>query len=195
MSATHELEQGRKYASLARDIAELERGARRRANALDKDREPNRGLFACVATELAMARAHVERAAKLLGLDTGAYPRVAHDGKKSAHNERTYTDADGTVRVFYHNTEIVTVRPNGSARLRTGGWLTVSTMKHIRDAMRRHGIPGNVSRAGGVFSYFDNTGDGLRVAANDGRTILLLPDRCECGAPWHEETKGYRCAR
>lgn len=120
---------------------------------------------------------------------------MKHDGKKTAHNERTYIDADGTIRVFYHDTEIVTVRPNGSALLRTGGWLTVSTMTHIRNAMRRHGIPGNVSRAGGVFSYFDNTDGGLRVAADDGCTILLLPNKCECGAPWDAETKGYRCAR
>lgn len=79
MSATHELEQGREYWRLAATIAKHERGARGRANT-SKAREPNRGLFACVATELAMARAHIERAAKLLGVDTGAFPRVAHGG-------------------------------------------------------------------------------------------------------------------
>lgn len=63
MSATYEHEQGRKYARLVEAIAELERAA-------DRD----------TARELAMARAHIERAARLAGVDTASFPRVAHGG-------------------------------------------------------------------------------------------------------------------
>lgn len=100
--------------------------------------------------------------------------------RKSAHNERTYTDADGTIGVVYHNTEIVTIRPDGFVTLNTGGWLTTSTMTHIRKALRRHKLPGNVSRAGGVFVYFvnhwqDNGAPPWQEthASADGRTITF----------------------
>ena len=120
---------------------------------------------------------------------------MKRDGTKTAHNERTYTDDDGTIRVIYHDTEIVTIRPGGAVRLDTGGWLTTSTITHMRNALRRHGIPGNVSRAGGVFAYFDWTTErAYRVASRDENTVLLLPARCECGAPWDDASNGYRCA-
>ena len=59
------------YRELADKLANGERAA------LHPQYQP---LGAAVARELAQARAHVERAAKLSGVDTGAYPRVAHGG-------------------------------------------------------------------------------------------------------------------
>ena len=106
---------------------------------------------------------------------------MKRDGVKSAHNERTYTDADGTIRVVYHNTEILTLRPDGSVRLDTGGWLTTSTMTHIRNALRRNHIPGNVSRAGGAFTFFrwlygtPEIAETLR--ADGGTAIIVAPHR------------------
>jgi len=79
---------------------------------------------------------------------------MTRNSRRSGHNEREYVNSDGSISVVYHGTEIVWIGPDGRVILNTGGWLTVSTMAHIRKALVRHRVPGTVSRAGGVFSFF-----------------------------------------
>ena len=74
----------RTHTQLAIDIAERERGA------LAVGRKD-------IARELSLARAHVTRAAKLLGVDVSQFPRVAHGGTdlREAPRERATHDSHG----------------------------------------------------------------------------------------------------
>ena len=87
------------YEELARAIAEREHGARalERADLAGGSRAFTRaynGLGAAgVAHELSQARAHIERAARLAGVDTGAFPRVAHGGTDLREPQETAQQA------------------------------------------------------------------------------------------------------
>lgn len=52
-----------------------------------------------------------------------------------ARNTLDYTTADGTRRVRYHDTDVVTVKPDGVVELDTGGYNTLTT----RDRMNHYG--------------------------------------------------------
>lgn len=43
-------------------------------------------------------------------------------------------DNDGLIRVRYHNTDVVTVSPNGSIALDSGGWWTATTKLRMNQA-------------------------------------------------------------
>ena len=51
------------------------------------------------------------------------------------------TEADGTVAVRYHRTDVATLHPDGTVTLRTGGWRTVTTKRRINQALRYFGVP------------------------------------------------------
>lgn len=48
---------------------------------------------------------------------------------------------DGTIRVTYHSTDVVTVRPNGDIVLDTGGWFTATTKVRMNQAANQLGLP------------------------------------------------------
>ena len=127
----------------------------------------------------AMGRYDVTRTSCLSGVEpfTKAW--------KSAHNEYTRIDAnDGSTIVRYHTTDILEISSDGSRiTINVGDYLTQSTMKHLKDALRRHGIAMNCSRAKGVLSLgwpnsegqwwqpgFTHVCDGYCVLVRDGET-------------------------
>lgn len=104
----------------------------------------------------------------------------ARNGRRKLENntwlERRTTDApkDGTYKSAYavrlHNTDVVTLHPDGSYTLNSGGWRTVTT----KDRINRY-APGNVFQSNGewFYSWGDPRNhteiyfcDGMRVAAS-----------------------------
>lgn len=47
---------------------------------------------------------------------------------------------DGTIRVTYHETDVVTVYPNGRIDLDTGGWRTPTTKTRMNQASHQLGL-------------------------------------------------------
>jgi len=47
---------------------------------------------------------------------------------------------DGTLRVTYHGTDVVTVYPNGRIDLDTGGWSTPTTKTRMNQASNQFGL-------------------------------------------------------
>lgn len=83
--------------------------------------------------------------------------------KKTAHNELTATYPDGTVRVLYHRTVIVTKKPDGSIVIDNGGYGTPSTAQHIMGACARLGFRLWGSHVDGNFVVGGCDGDRKRV--------------------------------
>lgn len=77
------------------------------------DAQPRRNKGEMVAT---VTRAH------------GVAPAVA---KLVARNTLDYTTPDGVRRVRYHDTDVVTVAPDGTVKLDTGGYNTLTTRDRI----------------------------------------------------------------
>src|SRR5882724_5207541 len=82
------------------------------------------------------------------------------------------TEADGTVSVRYHRTDVATLHPDGSVTLRTDGWRTVTTKRRINQALRYFGIPAvvyqhrhewHVAASGGAGTEFE---DGILIRVN-----------------------------
>jgi hypothetical protein len=53
-------------------------------------------------------------------------------GKPLANNTRMFDHTDGSFGIVFHNTEIVTIHPNGTYTLRNGGWNSPTTIERIR---------------------------------------------------------------
>ena len=49
-------------------------------------------------------------------------------------------DVDGTIRVTYHSTNIVTVNPDGSVRLDSGGYRSATTKTRMNQASNQLGL-------------------------------------------------------
>lgn len=47
---------------------------------------------------------------------------------------------DGSLRVTYHNTDVVSVTPGGIITLDTGGWFTVTTKTRMNQAASQFGL-------------------------------------------------------
>ncbi len=50
------------------------------------------------------------------------------------------TDAGGVMRVTYHDTDVVTVYPNGRIDLDNGGWFTPTTKVRMNQASAQFGL-------------------------------------------------------
>lgn len=62
-------------------------------------------------------------------------PKNYVKAKRTGHNEVTRWYADGSSIVRYHLTDIVTRFASGIVLVDNGGWPTVSTRRHINDAL------------------------------------------------------------
>jgi hypothetical protein len=49
-------------------------------------------------------------------------------------------EADGTLVVRYHSTDVVTVKPDGSIVLDTGGWRTLTTRTRMLQAAHEYSL-------------------------------------------------------
>jgi hypothetical protein len=47
-------------------------------------------------------------------------------------------DSAGNLVVTYHSTDVVTVKPDGTVELRTGGWRTATTLQRMRQASNQY---------------------------------------------------------
>jgi hypothetical protein len=72
--------------------------------------------------------------------DQMASARSKANGKPVAHNTRLYDNGDGSYRLRYHNTDIITFNHDGSYSLANGGWNTVTTIQRIREYSPAHVI-------------------------------------------------------
>lgn len=59
----------------------------------------------------------------------------AKAARQTARNTLDYTDPDGTRRVRLHDTDVVTIAPNGTITLDSGGWKTVTTKDRMNSAL------------------------------------------------------------
>lgn len=68
--------------------------------------------------------------------------------KISKNNTKVVANADGSVSVTLHNTEIIRHWPaDRKLRLDTGGWFTVTTARRMNQAFNEWNLPVNVSFA------------------------------------------------
>jgi len=51
--------------------------------------------------------------------------------KRLGHETYLETRSDGSIAVRYHNTDVVTINPDGTYELRAGVWFTPTTKKRI----------------------------------------------------------------
>lgn len=94
----------------------------------------------------------------------------------SKNNTAIYVNDDGTRQVFLHKTCIVTVRPDGSVFLNTGGWLTNTTITRMNQVSAEWGLGYSVSRAKGVFSAYLHGFEGTpTIKSRDNQTLLIPP--------------------
>ena len=59
--------------------------------------------------------------------------RRADAGKPIANNTRLFERDGGKFGIVYHNTEVVTINPDGTFTLANGGYNTVTTIERIRE--------------------------------------------------------------
>lgn len=65
---------------------------------------------------------------------------MAQTQKVSGVATAVRTDEGGTLTVSYHDTNVVTVYPNGRIVLDTGGWFTVTTKTRMNQASNQFGL-------------------------------------------------------
>ena len=109
------------------------------------------------------------------------------------------TDSDplhGFIGVRLHSTYIVKFWPDGQTTLHTGGWYTSTTKDRINQF-----ISGHVYQSGNQWYYTASIGqpNGMPVRFSEGMNVSSNPRfdysrKCECGAPWDNDTQGFRCA-
>lgn len=99
----------------------------------------------------------------------------ARNGRKKLENntyleERWNGTRDGDLpryAIRLHNTDVVTLHPDGSYTLDSGGWRTVTTKARIS-----HYAPGTLGSDRGTWNYYPTTGDWeTRYTFADGMTI------------------------
>lgn len=98
---------------------------------------------------------------------------MAQTRRISKNNTRIVRHPDGSRGVFLYQTEIVTVRPDGSVRLRTGGWKTSTTRARMNQVANEWGLGYSVSFAGGDFTVRYR---GRAYLLGDVDTVTLLAD-------------------
>ena len=88
-------------------------------------------------------------------------------------------DPDGTLRVVYHATEVVTVDPNGTITLRTGGWKTNTTKARMNQTANQFGLGFQVGQSNFQWAVSVSRGDGgvtpPRVIPFDKDTLIFHP--------------------
>ena len=122
-----------------------------------------------------LPRAYADAAARLTG-------RCAQR-RKIANN--TWLERRGEdIAIRLHQTDIVTLHPNGHATLDTGGWLTVTTKSRMNDA-----LPGGVRIASDRGRWYVHAPGEDRVPYADGMVIDMTYRRVVSGAPTPEAVK------
>lgn len=110
-----------------------------------------------------------------------ASARHPRDGKPLQNNTRLHRNADGvSFDVVLHNTAIVTIHPDDTYTLRTGGWHTQTTA----DRIRTYG-PASVGNFKGEYMLYVHAKYEYRHS--DGR----VSDQYEHGFDHHEMRPGY----
>lgn len=79
----------------------------------------------------------------------------------------TFVYPDETRRILHHRTIIVTIHPDGSRTLHTGGRRSMTTKKHMNDALK---ATGRKLRQSGSMWFLDHT-NGSFTIYEDGMTI------------------------
>lgn len=64
-------------------------------------------------------------------------------------NTRIRRDPDGTLRLRFHDTDIVTARPDGTVVLWHGGWPTTTTAGRMNDALGQWAVSHTYRKFGG----------------------------------------------
>ena len=92
------------------------------------------------------------------------------------------TRHDGILRVTYHGTDVVTVGPNGSVGLSTGGWRTVTTKARMNQASNQFDLGYTVYqekgdwfvaiRRNGMVRDWDNP-----IPFGDSQAVTFTPER------------------
>lgn len=93
-----------------------------------------------------------------------ASARSPREGKPLQNNTRLYVADDGvSFDVVLHRTAVVTIHPDDTYTLRTGGWHTMTTAQRIRQYS-----PAQVGTFKGEYSVF---GHGYRVPFREGMRV------------------------
>jgi hypothetical protein len=122
-----------------------------------------------------LPKAYADAAAKLTG-------RCAKR-RKVANN--TWLERHGDdIAIRLHQTDIVTLHPDGTATLDTGGWLTVTTKSRMNDA-----LPGGLRLSSDRGRWFLYVSGEDRVPYVDGITVDLERRTVVSGAPDPETVK------
>lgn len=79
-------------------------------------------------------------------------------------------EVDGTLVVRYHSTDVVTVQPDGTVILKTGGWKSNTTKLRMNQAAHEYNLPYRVGQKD--FSWFVTVKDG-RTLNFDGDTLTI----------------------
>lgn len=98
----------------------------------------------------------------------GVDPEAVIDATISAHNEVTIRYVWGALVCRLRETDIVEIGPNGVVLLNTGGWNTITTRRHMRNFLQRHGFSilvwGDKKRGGNVLTlYRDDENDRTEI--------------------------------
>lgn len=101
---------------------------------------------------------------------------MAQTQRISRNNTAIYTQDDGTRQVFLHNTCIVQVKPDGTVKLDTGGWLTVTTMTRMNQVSNEWRLGYSVGRAKGKFSAWLHH-EQREIESADNRTLTIPPPK------------------
>ena len=108
-------------------------------------------------------------------------------------------NGDQQVAVRLYSTYIVRFYQTGRVTLHTGGYGTVTTKDRINQF-----ITGRVYQKNHEWFYVGHNVDGAidwdnPIEFSEGMEVNRKPRfdysrRCECGAPWDNDTQGFRCA-
>ena len=86
------------------------------------------------------------------------------------------TEPDGTIRVFYHTTDVVTIHPDKRVTLNSGGWWTNTTKARMNQAARQFSL--NYSVFQRKYKWFvDLSGQEIPFTGNIVELPALFPTR------------------